>query len=205
MQVRAEALPARSPTRQRQREFQCHQLQNPLYFSYGLDVVDLYREAFPQDQREKLLDIRNDVQSGESLCHGLFIGQKLIGLSVTERLYESSIGYLTYLATDRCYRNQGLGQKFLLEIRTRLEKQGFSGIILDVEDPNKEDQFYHNERSIRERRLHFYVRNGAKVLGKREEVRPSEGGKIPYLALWIPATPWANVPDSVLKDLGIHP
>ncbi|HSV48757.1 MAG TPA: GNAT family N-acetyltransferase, partial [Candidatus Acidoferrales bacterium] len=81
-------------------------------------------------------------------------------------LEESQFVLLDYMAVKQDYRKQGLGSEFLKNIyRTTGWKNKL--FLMEVEDPKKG-----NNQEIRQRRVYFYRKNGAKILKKVHYILP---------------------------------
>lgn len=113
---------------------------------------------------------------------------------VPEQQGGGMVGYLAALAVDSRQRCQGTGSQLYRDLlahmreASRLRGQDFAGMMFEVENPI--DATDSADRAIRERRLAWYQRLGAKVLDVPSYVQPSLGEglpEIPFLLLFHPA------------------
>lgn len=121
-------------------------------------AIALYRDTFPARERIPIPWVRSEVASGKTqLWAGYFRG-KLALMSIVEPLPISGFLLLGYLATDPQFRNLKLGSRFLQYIIDGAKRESKS-LVLEVEHPD-----FGGDRDLKERRIGFYQRFGAKIL-----------------------------------------
>jgi GNAT superfamily N-acetyltransferase len=131
--------------------------------------MQLYEVAFPPAERvmiSSLLCILRDKEMGEIDTHRILaltgIDGELMGIACDEYLPELQAGYLWYIAIQPGLRSHGVGTHFYrYMINTMLEKARL--VIFEVEKPELGDTI--EKCQLAERRIQFYRRNGARILG----------------------------------------
>lgn len=115
--------------------------------------------AFPENELKPLRMIEGALKRGEYVCYGALAGDDIQAVAFFVRI-EAGGGRLMlfdYLAVREDLRCQGLGGRFLRAlIDGPLKGQGT--VLLEVDEPSRADT--PEERALRVRRLHFYLRNG---------------------------------------------
>ena len=111
------------------------------------------QEIKPWSQIKKLWN-RN-----EYICHALTDAGEILGYAFFVQINSNFL--LDYFAIEENYRCSGLGTLFLNQLANRL--QDAACIVCEVEDPDK--AVTPEDRHLRERRLHFYLRNGYRQTG----------------------------------------
>ncbi len=154
------------------------------------EVTALYHERmvndFVEDELKPLWAIHKAMEAGTYEPLGLFYTDRIMGYAF---LVRQGRNYLVdYLATYPEQRNKGLGAKILELLGEYLSEADM--IIVEVEDPayaESEDQ-----RSLQERRIEFYKRNGCSDTGLRVRcfgvpfivLQTKESGSMEKDALW---------------------
>lgn len=121
-------------------------------------VTEIYerclKKDFPKAEQKPLPMILKAMDEGKYTCIGLVEAQKILGYAF---FVKTENGYLfDYLAIDKEARGQNLGTCFLSLLQEKFRHVG--SIIGEVEDPSC--AVNDEERTIRERRYAFYMRNG---------------------------------------------
>ena len=130
------------------------------------EIRDVYlrqlKYDFPDDERKSLSLIEKSLREGRYLCCGIRDESGVAAyafFAVIDQLY-----LFDYFAVRKDLRGTGIGSAFLQELRgCRL--QNASCVLLEVEDPDCADS--DEERTVRERRLRFYMKNGLRNTGAR--------------------------------------
>ena len=121
-------------------------------------VESLYKSRlvkdFAEDERKPLSSMKESWEKGTYDCYGLFDGEKIVGYAFFVR--NGKYFLLDYFAIKEDRRNEGLGSIFLKQLTACMEKE--KSVIVEVEDPNQANSFA--EKTLRNRRLQFYLRNG---------------------------------------------
>lgn len=121
-------------------------------------VDSLYKSRlvkdFAENERKPLSSMKESREKGNYDCYGLFEGEEILGYAFFVSNGDNCL--LDYFAIKEDRRNEGLGSIFLKQLTACMEKEKY--VIVEVEDPNQANSF--DEKTLRNRRLQFYVRNG---------------------------------------------
>ena len=122
------------------------------------DLYDHYLvEDFPEDEIKPFFIIERAMKEGHYEVIEAFDEDGLAGYAFTV-LLDRNDALLDYLAVTKERRGQGLGTLFLQKLVT----SSYAGmtLYLEVESPSvvKDEE----EKNLRQRRIDFYLRNGAK-------------------------------------------
>ena len=112
------------------------------------------KKDFARDELKPLASMRRSWEKGTYDCYGLFSENEIQGYAFYVRLGNNYL--LDYLAIADDCRGQGLGSVFLRQLAVCMADAGC--IILEVEDPEQASD--EETRTLRERRLRFYLRSG---------------------------------------------
>ena len=119
---------------------------------------DHMRKDFPPDELKPLFMIRQALQQGWYKCYGLKKDEELLGYAFTASDVQTKACLLDYFAVISDQRGQGYGSRLLQMLSSRMAPG--ETLIIEVEDP--ETALSMEEKTVRERRIDFYRRNGAK-------------------------------------------
>ena len=110
---------------------------------------------FPPDEIKRLAYIERALSRGEYICYGALDGDAILAYAFFVR--KAGRALFDYYAVREDLRDQGIGSRF---IQALIEGplQGLECVLLEVEDPACASDAA--ERTTRERRLDFYLRNG---------------------------------------------
>jgi GNAT superfamily N-acetyltransferase len=139
--------------------------------------LDLYENAFPQEERihvSYILQILRAVEEGrpvsEQLLAALNGGGSLQGLIFTNHSTALRSMALYYFAVVPEQRSRGLGAQVYQEVLQRCRDANCRMLVFDLEDP--EFCPAPEARDLAQRRIGFYIRQGARVLeGARSTLR----------------------------------
>jgi GNAT superfamily N-acetyltransferase len=153
-----------------------------------LDAVrSVFEEAFPPWQREAFDDLVARERTGHASTVILVDSGQPLALAVTSCLASVRWSYLEYFAVDVDQRSRGVGGQLWRAMGRDLVARAQPGrLVLEVDDPAgaAEDPAEHR---IRERRIRFYQRQGARFLPARDYNVPhldSADDSEPMLLLW---------------------
>jgi ribosomal protein S18 acetylase RimI-like enzyme len=150
-------------------------------------VRSLFEEAFPPWQREPFGELMAREEAGHAATVVLADGRQALALAVTSCLTSIGWSYLEYFAVAGGYRDRGIGGHLWRAMGQDLVAREQPGrVVLDVEDPGGAADGS-PERLIRERRIRFYLRQGARLLPVRDYLVPRlDGveGTEPMLLMW---------------------
>ncbi len=108
-------------------------------------AYEIMKESFPPDERRSEGGQRALIKKDSYRLLGLFVGNKLTTLAAVYMLKD--FVFIEHLATDKSFRNRGLGAEMLLVVKEKYGKR----LVLEVELPIGETE---------QRRINFYSRNG---------------------------------------------
>ncbi len=133
-------------------------------------IRQLYAERlikdFPSDEIRRLTNLERSYQRGEYLCFGAMSNGSILAYAFFVKLGENDCALLDYFAVAPEHRDHGLGGAFLRKLMAG-PLRGLQGALLEIEDPSKAES--EAERSLRERRMQFYLRNGMVSTGVRSK------------------------------------
>lgn len=120
-------------------------------------VYNTYMEIdFPKDELKPLKAITAMFAQGIYDCLGLYQGEELVAYAFFVKHQERRMLLLDYLAVTPAHRSGGVGSIFIALMKEYYA--GYQAILLECESectaPDEE------QRLIRKRRIHFYLRNG---------------------------------------------
>jgi GNAT superfamily N-acetyltransferase len=134
-----------------------------------LPWFDLYETAFPPVERmqtSQILKILKDRAQGRPANTYLLAmvdkKRQMLGMACLEIRPDLNWATCWYIAIVENARGVGLGTWFYKKIANRAENSRVNALVFDVEMP--EDAQTPEEHELRERRIRFYKRNGAKLL-----------------------------------------
>lgn len=157
----------------------------------------IFDEAFPVWEREPFDHLVGREAAGVANPVVMVDGDQPVALSVTSCLDSVRWSYLEYFAVASDRRGNGLGGcLWRAMIRDLAIRDQPSRVVLDVEDPAGVPEGSPEIR-LRERRIGFYERQGARLLPARNYVVPrldDVAGSQPMLLLWAAVTGDAQSP-----------
>ena len=170
-----------------------------------LPWLDLYETAFPPPERILIsahLRILKGKAAGEArhdhMLAALDAPGSLIGLLQYEILPEADAGFLWYLAVQAKERNRGLGTRMYRELWDRLDAETCSALVFEVEIPEHVES--QEDRHLAERRIAFYRRQGAKLLGGVRYIQ-SVGWHQPSVPMHVMVHPRERIDPQAAYDL----
>ncbi|MCD7888118.1 MAG: GNAT family N-acetyltransferase [Clostridiales bacterium] len=119
------------------------------------------REDFPRDERRPLFSMERMQKEGRYDCYGYYREDCLLAYACFILTRNGAYALLDYFAVVSELRGQGIGSAFLRDLRGNVSAN--CGVFLEAENPNaaKTDE----EKRLRERRIRFYLANGAEQTG----------------------------------------
>jgi len=150
-------------------------------------VLAIYEASFPASERADLSGLDQAPEEEGSLLYVAREEDRVVAFALLNLLGCGRVYLLGYIAVAEEYRSQGLGGQLLRHIRDDLRAgDGAEGLLLEVEPP---DEGPEQERAIRQRRVGFYERQGARVIREAASYRmPNLAGEgsLPMLLMWLP-------------------
>lgn len=149
-------------------------------------VLTIYESSFPLSEQMKFSELVKSIIKGERFIWIAKKNGKVLGFAITKILSSVRVIFLEYFAVANDSRNRGIGtsllQRMVSDLRTM---KGADGIIFEVEPPTTDGD---PTKAWAKRRINFYLRNGAVLLGVNSYQMPnlSSGGTLPMKLMWIP-------------------
>jgi GNAT superfamily N-acetyltransferase len=151
-------------------------------------LAEIFELSFPPEERGDTAELLESIAAGERLCYVAARDGELVGFAALLALDDLSVVLLEYMAVAPQARNDGVGGALFTHLRTNLLSDAeASGMTFEVEPPEEVDG---EERTLRERRIGFYLRNGASVVDCAPRYRtPNLAGEdepVPFKLMWVP-------------------
>ncbi len=128
---------------------------------------DLYtgclQNHFPPEEIKPFSIVEKAFNEKKYLPYGYYEEGEL--MAYTLFFQEEDLLLLDYFAVMESLRGKGRGSEIIALMKENLGKN--RTIFLEVEEPAAEDE---KERSLQERRIQFYLRNGAEMAGVKGDV-----------------------------------
>jgi GNAT superfamily N-acetyltransferase len=166
----------------------------------AMQICRIAEESFPPEERDPCQVLIRSIQKGRSILYTASEKNIIIGFTTLTPLRETGIYLMEYLAVDKSSRNRGIGGKILQFIKKDLNAPTDTGLILEVERP---DEVTGAEREIRQRRIGFYLRNGARMVldgGVYRMPNLCGDGSLLMHLMWMPMEEGRRLP----ADLTLH-
>ncbi len=117
------------------------------------------RGDFPPRELRPYRAMVSAIRDGKYAAYGYFDGDRLLGYSCCFLQPEKEYVFMDYFAVVPDLRDQGIGSAFLSELAEAVPAH--KGFFIEAECVSGAKN--EKERDQRERRIRFYVRNGARV------------------------------------------
>ena len=160
-------------------------------------AIALYEQTFPSPERIKLSDLKSDIQSQTAQLWIGYYQQEFALMSILYSLPSQDFILLAYLATVPQLRNIKIGSQFLNYL-IDLVHQMSKTLVLEVEHPD-----FGDNSELKQRRIKFYQRLGAKILKNLIYLLPAlDGTKTTEMLLMvIPNHPLEKLPKTLVQQL----
>lgn len=109
-------------------------------------------EVKPLDLLERL------IENGHYKCYGFYEDDELVGYAYFIKSKDSIL--MDYLAVNSKYRCRGFGSRFIELIEEKFKGE-YSSLLAEVENPKY--SLDEDDKSNRQRRIDFYIKNGFKL------------------------------------------
>lgn len=136
-------------------------------------AMEIYSNAFPLNEQQPVSTIKKRIEQGVS---ELYIGEsdkQIVFMALLFPLQGTDFILLDYMATIESHRGKSAGSFFLQHI-SEILKDNKKYFIIESENP-----YFGNNKELRERRVAFYKRNGAKLLKDVRYILPGMHGLEP--------------------------
>lgn len=134
------------------------------------DWLDLYEVSFPPEEKVlvssflRLLRAKSAGRKQESCMLAALDGTgEMVGIMRFDADSDTHIAYFWYLAIRPETRSRGLGSACFSEVLKRATEAGMRALVFEVEIPEEQPNPEHRE--LAQRRIGFYRRQGAMLLG----------------------------------------
>lgn len=117
----------------------------------------IYEASFPAAERVDSQEYLACVANGTRWCFGALCADELVGFATIVPNIVPSIHLLEYLAIASSARNGGLGGVLFDHVMRELD----ADVLLEVES---DDECAEHEHDLRQRRIRFYERHGARIV-----------------------------------------
>lgn len=156
----------------------------------------IYEDSFPPAEREPIECLTHLEVVPKRLLFVVWDEQDILGFASVRRFNERSLLFLDYFAIAREARNSGIGGEALGLLALQLCRfRAAKALIWEVESPADAAG---EARHLRERRIAFYLRNGARLVEEGGVYRmPDISGRtesIPMRLMWLPLRPGNALP-----------
>jgi ribosomal protein S18 acetylase RimI-like enzyme len=136
-------------------------------------AIEIYEAAFPPSELIPVDVFSRRVDRG---IYQLWVCQqdnRVAFMAILCKPIADRFVLLGYIATHPDYQSRGIGSDFFSTVLPQLQQQSQS-LLLEVENPNDGD-----DRALRQRRVNFYRRLGAKTLNNVRYILPALSGGEP--------------------------
>jgi len=137
------------------------------------EAMRIYTESFPPNERHPVDTIKQRLKDERYQLYVGKLGHKVVFMSLLYPLKNTNFILFDYMATDRYYRNRGIGTEFVKTLTKLLRgNKANKYLILEVENPN-----YGDNKEQRRRRLNFYKKFGTKEMKDVRYILPALSGE----------------------------
>ena len=163
------------------------------------EAIRIYTESFPLNERQSVDVIKKKVKEN---YYQMFIGvlkDRVVFMALLYPLEKTDFIVFAYMATDKRFRNNYIGTKFIQKMENLLcEKSPSKYLILEVENPK-----YGSNKNERERRVRFYKRLGAKEMKNVRYILPPLSGRNPteMILMVMPGLDEVHIDGDIVKKL----
>jgi GNAT superfamily N-acetyltransferase len=149
--------------------------------------LDIYKSSFLQNETRPIEKVVQMLKKDENYHLFIYLNDNsVVGISLMYIFRSLSIGFLDYLAITPNYHRRGIGKEFFEFTFEKFRSDVYNGIGLLIE-VQKENVLDLEERNLREKRIRFYMRLGAKIMDGVNyilpPIQPSFGSEEMYLMI----------------------
>lgn len=164
-------------------------------------VRAIYETSFRPEERTSLEALARDPRRRMFVTRAGAEGP-VVGFAITRSLAPAGAHLLEYLAVEEASRDGGVGGALLDEVIGSL-RGSCAWLLIEVDDPEAASS--EPDRRLRERRIGFYERHGARLArcarGAYRAPRTDRTGEVRYLLLWAPLADGVDEPrGEALRD-----
>lgn len=159
-------------------------------------INTIYEDSFPPAEREPIACLTHLEVETKRLLFVVRDENDVLGFASVRRFNDRSLLFLDYFAITREARNSGIGGEVLGLIAAALRRfRAAKALIWEVESPADASG---EAQRLRERRIQFYLRNGARLVEDHGVYRmPDITGRtesLPMRLMWLPLRPDYRLP-----------
>ncbi|MEW5719180.1 MAG: GNAT family N-acetyltransferase [Chloroflexota bacterium] len=147
----------------------------------------IYEDSFPPHERAEFSSLASGIASGARWLYTASRDDALLGFAILVPYIARDTHLLEYLAVARDARGGGIGGVLLRRIVDATRGNGnIAGIMLEVEH---DEEGTADARALRQRRIAFYARHGARVVDGAPNYRvplSNRAGTMRMKLLWLP-------------------
>ena len=132
-----------------------------------VEAMKIYIEAFPSNERQSIELIKYRIQTGENKLYLAFVDDVVVSIAILWNIENSDFILLDYLAVKDHYRDSHIGSE-MMQFISNAARDKNKHLLIDLEHP-----MYGSNRLEREKRLDFYLKNGAFILKNTPYYLPS--------------------------------
>jgi GNAT superfamily N-acetyltransferase len=179
-----------------------HELTD-LNSAWGQQALAIYENAFPIEERETLDSLTDTVTHAETRAEThhfrvmLGADAQVQGIAIFTTVHAQYMAFLRFIAIHAELRSQGYGRWLLRDVVQQVKRDGvrrsgfpYLGVVLEVERPGEAANA--DDKAIRERRIGWYRRNGAKLFADVDLITPPAAHDLPpmhYHVMFVSAVP----------------
>lgn len=168
---------------------------------FGQNVVAIYENAFPEEERDPVDEIAASLHGSDDTevvhLRALVEQNEVMGFTYFSTYPDYYLGFLKFIAVRADLRGRGYGPVLLQDAIRQVRADGictmgwpYLGLVFEVERPEAAENAH--ERQLRERRIHFYQRNGATMIKGIDFIAPPitpQQPSIPFHLMVLKAVP----------------
>lgn len=155
----------------------------------------IYLDSFPPYERADFSFLLQSTRAGERWLFTATQNDAVLGFALLVPFIARNVHLLEYLAVARDARGCGIGGQLLEHVITvARQPRTVRGLLIEVEHEEEGDAA---ERVVRQRRIAFYTRHGARLVDAVPQYRAplaDRAGTMRLRLLWLPVMTDAAVP-----------
>jgi ribosomal protein S18 acetylase RimI-like enzyme len=155
----------------------------------------IYLDSFPPHERADFLFLLKSIEAGERWLFTAIQGNDVLGFTIIVPSIARGVHLLEYLAVARDARRRGVGGQLLEHVvAIARDARTARGMLIEVEHDEEGNT---DERVVRQQRIAFYARHGARVVDAAPQYRvplADRAGTMRMRLLWLPVLTGAAVP-----------
>jgi len=161
------------------------------------DILAIYEELFPNNERQPNDVFAKRIVSGQTELLIATDETQTLGFAVLWNFTYSNFALLDYFGVKKGLQNSGIGTRMMQNV-LRIAKKWNKDLVLEVERPGEGENL-----EEREKRLRFYLKNGALILQNVPYRLPSLDNSvpIPMILMTVPLTLTTHYSGTQIKAL----